>query len=625
MAEKKNTSIFKRIGDVTVDLFKHPVKLIPTIVLTVIWTVFAIISAVGANAPFLRFLYTLTYANGGMFGGFFGFLGGVFGKAVYAALISVIVFSYARKKNPFKGCATTVKSIFTGGYESIEFACLGGGIGMILYWFFNITSAPVNIIISPVGALLAIVSANRRDGFVYGFIKAFIKDKDKADGIIPKLVSCFAAGFVIGFPLTFIRSGLVLFLTGLAMIIAFVVLAIVKSSKKKAAVAAALIVLLVVPFALGPVVALAAPDPGKITLVSDPYYDVEFMAKGGVRSNDWDEWIYRTLRNAGTINVEKENAGYGFTTPAWRYAWNDVSNSAVQHWLDIPAIHFIFGEIQYDAEDESYFAVITADIKTPIEVYVHGYQSNGQECTRNHRLKAFSMTLRFAEKYKKYMGNYYASAIDSHIEHEWNTSIDASQVKKKDGLTSYIGSMHGFDIDGFQDGASQSQTADTSSAASETTKENAPSSSGGKKTYVEEDPIEFSGRLSYKNGNTNEHGQKIPDLKDYDGDGVIGSTDFYAQYRLTSDPDYLDRPQSELVSILAAVAVGTVGALAGGIGGALGGAAGASAATAAAAASASASAATAEMASGVASGTAETSAETPRTEENYSGKDEDVQ
>ena len=83
------------------DLLKHPKKLLPTIILSIFWMVFPILSVFGANIPILRFLYTLTYSNGGMFGGFFGAVGGIFGKAVFATVVNTIIISLDAKKNPF--------------------------------------------------------------------------------------------------------------------------------------------------------------------------------------------------------------------------------------------------------------------------------------------------------------------------------------------------------------------------------------------------------------------------------------------------------------------------------------------------------------------------------------------
>ena len=74
-------------------LLRNPKKLLPTIILSIVWMLFSIMSAMGANIPILRFLYTLTYSNGGMFGGFFGAVGGIFSEKPYLRLWSIPLFS----------------------------------------------------------------------------------------------------------------------------------------------------------------------------------------------------------------------------------------------------------------------------------------------------------------------------------------------------------------------------------------------------------------------------------------------------------------------------------------------------------------------------------------------------
>ena len=118
------------------DLIRHPKKLLPTIVLSIFWMVFPMLSAFGANIPILRFLYTLTYANGGMFGGFFGAVGGIFGKAVFATVVNTIILALVAKKNPFANAAKSLKGIFGkaafSGLSAISPFLVGAGVGLVL-------------------------------------------------------------------------------------------------------------------------------------------------------------------------------------------------------------------------------------------------------------------------------------------------------------------------------------------------------------------------------------------------------------------------------------------------------------------------------------------------------------
>ena len=106
------TGFFTALINELKNLLKNPKKLIPTFVLSAVWLVFSLMSSFGANIPVLRFFYTLTYANGGMFGGFFGAIGGIFGKAVFATVINTIVLSLFAKKNPFANSAKSLTGVF---------------------------------------------------------------------------------------------------------------------------------------------------------------------------------------------------------------------------------------------------------------------------------------------------------------------------------------------------------------------------------------------------------------------------------------------------------------------------------------------------------------------------------
>lgn len=156
-AKQKDGGFISMLLNEVKDLLKHPKKLLPTIILSVFWTVFPILSAFGANIPILRFLYTLTYSNGGMFGGFFGAVGGIFGKAVFATVVNTIIISLVAKKNPFANALKSVKGIFGkaafSGVSAISPFLIGAGAGLILYWFFNITSSTVNCAVAVVGAV----------------------------------------------------------------------------------------------------------------------------------------------------------------------------------------------------------------------------------------------------------------------------------------------------------------------------------------------------------------------------------------------------------------------------------------------------------------------------------------
>ncbi len=256
MESKNKTSFFTALITELKNLLKNPKKLIPTFALCGIWLVFSLMSGFGVNLPIFRFLYTLTYANGGMLGGFFGTVGGIFGKAVFAAVVNSVVLSICEKKNPFSGLQKKLKGIFTGSIFALAPLFIGGGLGVLLYWFFNITSSPVNCAVSVVAAVGTLSSMGKKNGLlfslIFGAMSKLSGGKTPSVTAVNRVIMGFSLGFAVSFPITFARLPLLLFLMGLALLAAGIALVIVgKNGTKK--IAATLALMLMVGASLLPV------------------------------------------------------------------------------------------------------------------------------------------------------------------------------------------------------------------------------------------------------------------------------------------------------------------------------------------------------------------------------------
>ena len=191
----------------------------------------------------VRFISTITYANGGVFGGFFGTVGGIFGKAVFAAVVNGMVLSICAKQNPFKGLKKGFVGIIGGGTKAISPFLIGGGIGFLLYFIFNITSAPQNSAIAIVCAVSAIQAVAKQNGLLVGAVffatKKLSKGKAPSRMFVNRILSGLVAGFSISFPLTFIRLPILFFLLGAVLLgagigLPFAFAAFAKLQKKKA-------------------------------------------------------------------------------------------------------------------------------------------------------------------------------------------------------------------------------------------------------------------------------------------------------------------------------------------------------------------------------------------------------
>ena len=237
----KKQPVFGMLAAEMQDLLKHPKKLIPTIVLAVIWIVLPLVMgfASGANLPVVRFISTLTYANGGVFGGFFGTVGGIFGKAVFAAVVNGLVLSICEKKNPFAGFKKSTVGVIGGGTRAIAPFLIGGGFGFLLYFFFNLTSAPQNSAIAIVCLISVIQTIAKQNGIVFGIafwaVKKLSRGKAPTRTFLNRILSGLAAAFAVSFPVTFLRVRFLTPLLGILLIIAGIALPYILAAAEKKA------------------------------------------------------------------------------------------------------------------------------------------------------------------------------------------------------------------------------------------------------------------------------------------------------------------------------------------------------------------------------------------------------
>ena len=84
----------------SLQVFKHPLQLLPSILLTAIWIVLGIVQIrVQDNLP-VKVLNFLTYAQGGLYGGVVGAIGGVLGKVLVAAAVNALLVPLFQGKKP---------------------------------------------------------------------------------------------------------------------------------------------------------------------------------------------------------------------------------------------------------------------------------------------------------------------------------------------------------------------------------------------------------------------------------------------------------------------------------------------------------------------------------------------
>ncbi len=572
-AKQKEGGFIATLVNEVKDLIRHPKKLLPTIILSVVWMVFSMLSTFGANIPILRFLYTLTYSNGGMFGGFFGAVGGIFGKAVFAAVVNTIVLSLVAKKNPFANAAKSCKGIFGkaafSGLSAISPFLIGAGSGLLLYWFFNITSSTTNCAVAVVGAVGAFTALGKKNGLltslVYTVTGKLTKGKFPSQVVVNRTVTGFSAGFALGLPLTFVQYGWLLFLVGAIILgtgIAFAILG--KKGVKKMAATAAIFILtstMLLPVFSANAFAASVTQTGDTITIEAEYREDEIYCLLG-------DYFEQAFYNAGKIALIPDGNGYTFTIPPY-------TSSYVEHMIGEPS--FPSYRITYTTPELTFYVSAfepndvggyTAHVTTGHgmglavnEVFTHedGDWSNWEEVDYgiNYTVDEISFDLRNTKK---------TLSMTPIIFRTDNEVLDATgRTRWEYNSAPAIGSFTlSFYLEGLSfnaPGTEPEETEESEPDLSEDDYEN---------EEEEEEVKPYRGKLTYTNGEVNKQGQPFPDIMDFDGDGEISWGDYYIRKQLSHDPDWLDRPESKAVGAAVAVLTALLGAAGGVLGGPLG-------------------------------------------------------
>ena len=574
---RKEGGFFATLVNELKDLIRHPKKLLPTIILSAVWMVFSMLSAFGANIPILRTLYTLTYSNGGMFGGFVGAVGGIFGKAVFAAVVNTIVLSLVAKKNPFANAAKSLKGIFGkaafSGLSAIAPFLIGAGSGLILYWFFNITSSTVNCAVAVVGAVGAFSAIGKKNGIltslVYTVAGKLTKGKFPSQIVVNRTVTGFSAGFALGLPLTFVRYGWLLFLVGAVLLAAGIAFVTVgkKEIKKMATTAAAFVLAgaMLLPMFSTNVSAAGVTQTGD-TITIQAVSIVEDDEILGLC-----DYIEQAFYAAGAMSLTSDgNGGYTFTLPSYKggftsYLFGIDSYPTYRITYTVPALTFYVSAFEPN-DKGGYTAHVTTDHSMGIAInevvtQLDGNWENweGWDPGVNYTLNQISFDLYSTEKTLS------MTPITFHCD---NMIVDATGSIPSELAAGFvlIGNLNlRFYMDGITfdsaPGTEPEETEEPEPVLSEDDSEN---------EEEEEEVKPYRGHLSYTSGELNKYGQPFPDIMDFDGDGEISWDDYYIRKQLSHDPDWLNRPESKVVSAAVAVLTALLGAAGGVLGGPLG-------------------------------------------------------
>ena len=237
-------------------MLKDPKQMIPMLVLSAFWLVLSILPVLGINPKPVRVLSFLTFAQGGMYNGTIGAIGGIIGKAVFAYFISSLIIPVFFGRNPFKGAGRGLKGFASGiAVQSMHAAAsliIGIGMALIAFNFFTGNASLVNGMAGITGFILAIKSLSKKGGFLWGLLLSMASSLSK--GRIPnqtavnRIISGYAVGSAAGIGLSALQLPYIPYILGVLLLILGLILGIAGKSKKGAtAIAAMLFIILSLP------------------------------------------------------------------------------------------------------------------------------------------------------------------------------------------------------------------------------------------------------------------------------------------------------------------------------------------------------------------------------------------
>lgn len=204
--QEEKYSIRKFLGGYvkkSLEVFKHPLRLLPTLVLGIVWIVIGYLSSVISLPLPLKVVSFLSFAEGGLFGGVFGAVGGIVGKVIVAAFVNAAVLPLFDKKMPFSGFFSgfkgMAKSISLGSIKGVAPLICGLGLSLLLYSFMNITQSGQNSVVGLVSIVLLVQGIASQGGFMWGLL--FCAAGKISGGRTPSFVSVtrMIAGMSMGF------------------------------------------------------------------------------------------------------------------------------------------------------------------------------------------------------------------------------------------------------------------------------------------------------------------------------------------------------------------------------------------------------------------------------------------
>lgn len=287
--------------------FKHPKQMLPTIILTVVWIILGILQLKVKNNLPMKVFNFLTYAQGGLYGGVVSAIGGILGKVVVAGFVNALIVPLFMGKKPFNGLGNGFKELSKNlslqSRKALAPFLKGLGSALLLYVLFNFTGRMENSMAGIMAAVSIALAMGKKNGFLWNFACSYAQFVTK--GKTPDYTSILRAltgmtlGFSLGVALAAIGTGLVSLLGIIALLAGWI---LGRGTQKEAVATILLAMLTLIP------VKSEARGGSKDSFEADFYYDQYYYdqdCKGHIKITG-DDYIITIPKATHKVSESKK-------------------------------------------------------------------------------------------------------------------------------------------------------------------------------------------------------------------------------------------------------------------------------------------------------------------------------
>ena len=189
-----------------VQMLKHPLTLLPTLLISAAWIILGILHTRYGESQWLAWANFFTFAQGGLFGGTVGAVGGIVGKILIATLLNAMIMPlFIKGSRPFarfgRGFGGFFNSFAFDSLRALSSFLMGISIALIIYSLFNITQRWQESMVGVTAAILLIRSIGQRGGLIFSFLFSITKSFTKGKSPSYIGISRFLSGMVLGMTL----------------------------------------------------------------------------------------------------------------------------------------------------------------------------------------------------------------------------------------------------------------------------------------------------------------------------------------------------------------------------------------------------------------------------------------